>query len=53
MGESAAEVKRMDQLVRAVNQKPNDPALRYDMLADRNESAIQNGRDKLPRVMRR
>jgi tetratricopeptide (TPR) repeat protein len=30
MAESAAEVKRMDQLVREVNQKPNDPALRYE-----------------------
>lgn len=30
MGQSAAEVRRMDQLVRAVNEKPNDPALRYE-----------------------
>jgi tetratricopeptide (TPR) repeat protein len=30
MAESAAEVKRMDKLVREVNQKPNDPALRYE-----------------------
>jgi tetratricopeptide (TPR) repeat protein len=27
---SAAEIKRMDKLVREVNQKPNDPALRYE-----------------------
>jgi predicted Zn-dependent protease len=30
MAESAAEVRRMDKLVREVNQKPNDPALRYE-----------------------
>jgi tetratricopeptide (TPR) repeat protein len=30
MAESAAEIKRMDKLVREVNQKPNDPALRYE-----------------------
>jgi predicted Zn-dependent protease len=31
MAESAAELKRMDKLVREVNQKPNDPALRYEV----------------------
>jgi tetratricopeptide (TPR) repeat protein len=30
MAESSAEVRRMDKLVREVNQKPNDPALRYE-----------------------
>jgi tetratricopeptide (TPR) repeat protein len=30
MAESAAEVRRMDQLVRDVNQKPNDASLRYE-----------------------
>jgi tetratricopeptide (TPR) repeat protein len=30
IAESAEEVKRMDKLVREVNQKPNDPALRYE-----------------------
>jgi predicted Zn-dependent protease len=30
MAESAAEIRRMDKLVREVNQKPNDPALRYE-----------------------
>lgn len=30
LAESAEEVKRMDKLVREVNQKPNDPALRYE-----------------------
>jgi tetratricopeptide (TPR) repeat protein len=30
MAESAAAVRRMDKLVREVNQQPNDPALRYE-----------------------
>ena len=44
MAESAAEIKRMDKLVREVNQKPNDPALRYEAgMIFYNDEGTENG----------